>query len=217
MMRTSLWLYITLLVCSCSQQAEQKQTEQKQVAADPHSGHMKGSGGSSKYVDQVNSGEIKEDTLKGSPRRISMSNVGDVHVHITYSSPGVKGRTIWGGLVPYDQVWVAGAHKATSVNINGDIEIEGKTISAGTYAFFAIPGKKHWVLMLNKNYEQHLTDEYDSTQDVVRIKVQPQAVALTPRLIYAVEEKSADSGLIRLQWEKIKVEMPFTIHHSTRQ
>ncbi|NML21966.1 DUF2911 domain-containing protein [Pseudoflavitalea sp. G-6-1-2] len=215
-MRTSLWLYILLLACGCGEQTEQKKVEQKQAAPDPHSGHMKSSGGSSKYVDQVNSGEIKEDTLKGSPRKISMSNVGDVHVHITYSSPGVKGRTIWGGLVPYDQVWVAGAHKATSVNINGDIEVEGKTIPAGTYAFFAIPGKTYWVLILNKNYEQHLTDDYDAAQDVVRIKVKPQAVALTPRLIYAVEELSSNKGLINLQWEKIKVSLPFTIHHSTK-
>lgn len=211
MMRISLWFYLLLFAFGCGQQSEQKE-----APADPHSAHMKSSGGSSKYVDKVNSGEIKEDTMKGSPLKISMGNIGDVHVHITYSSPGVKGRTIWGGLVPYDQVWVAGAHKASSVAISGDVVIGGKTISAGTYAFFAIPGKQEWTLILNNNYNQHLTDEYDAAQDMVRVKVKPQTVPLTPRLIYGVEERTTDSGLITLQWENVKVAMPLSVHPSNK-
>lgn len=210
-MKNSWWICLVLLSASCGQNDQHI----KERATEAHGNHGNQTGGSASYVRKINSGELKHDTLKGSPKMVAMANVGDVHVHITYSSPGVKDRVIWGGLVPYDKVWVTGAHSATSVNINGDITVGDKVIPAGTYGFFTIPGKEKWTVILNKNHTQHLTDDYDPALDVVRVEVVPQDAPFTPRLVYSVSEISNKSGLISVQWEKIKIDLPFSVTAST--
>ena len=90
------------------------------------------------YVKHLNQGHIERDTLKGSPRLMESSINNDLKIDINYSSPGVRERTIWGGLVAYDQVWVTGAHRATSVNFSSPVIIDGTTIPAGKYAFFTL-------------------------------------------------------------------------------
>jgi len=162
------------------------------------------------YVDSVNNGSITADTLKGSPARVSMATIGDNHIHITYHSPGVKGRVIWGGLVPYNQVWVTGAHSATTVSFSHPVTIAGNKVDAGTYAVFTIPGETTWKFLLNKNHRQHLTDEYNAGEDVLNIPVTPETVALTPRLTYAVQQDDEQSGSIIITWEKKQLHIPFT-------
>lgn len=161
------------------------------------------------YADSVNNGIIAEDTMKKSVPRVAMQTVGNTHVHITYSSPGVKGRIIWGGLVPYNTVWVTGAHAATKITLNNAITIDNKKIEAGTYAIFTIPGEKEWIFILNKNYEQHLADNYSDKEDLLRFAVKPQANTMTQRLTYAVNKQADDSGSIEILWEKIKIVVPF--------
>lgn len=146
-----------------------------------------------------------------SPRMQAMANVGDTHIHIDYSAPSVRGRNIWNGLVAYDQVWVTGAHKATSVDFSTDVTINGETIPKGKYGFFTIPGEKEWTLILNKNHEQHLADDYDPALDVLRIKVQPQALSENVEMLqYEVIPSTGKEGKIAVAWEKIKVELPVT-------
>lgn len=165
--------------------------------------------GSSSYADSVNSGLIAKDTMKGSPARTAMNTVGGGHVHIEYHSPGVKDRTIWGGLVAYNQVWVTGAHSATSIQLSKPIQIGETKVDKGTYALFTIPGEKEWVFILNKNYEQHLADDYKDSLDVVRMTVKPLSTDLTQRLTYEVNKIDETNGLIVMRWEKIKIEVPF--------
>jgi hypothetical protein len=102
-----------------------------------------------------------------------MATIGGTTVHIEYSSPGVKERIVWGGLVAYDKVWVTGAHKATSVHFSKGVEINGRKIPAGKYAFFTIPGKEKWIVILNTRFDQHLADEYNEKEDVLRLEVSP--------------------------------------------
>lgn len=162
------------------------------------------------YADSINSGLILKDTLKGSPVRTAMDYIGNNHIHIVYGSPGVKDRIIWGGLVAYDQVWVTGAHKATSIEFSKDIIIADKKIPAGKYAFFTIPGKEEWTLILNKNWDQHLADKYAEKDDVVRLLVKPdQRENSVQRLTYSVEEGHDHEGRIVMAWEKIEVALPF--------
>lgn len=161
------------------------------------------------YLDSLQAGFIIEDTLKGSPTRVAMATVGKSHVHITYQSPGVKGRVIWGGLVPYNAVWVTGAHTATSVLVMHPVEIDGKRIEKGTYAIFTIPGEKDWIFILNKNYKQHLTDNYKQDEDILRMAVTPRENTYTPRLTYSVEAINDREGEIGMAWDKIKIEVPF--------
>jgi hypothetical protein len=145
------------------------------------------------------------DTTKGSPHRMAMANVGKAHVHIEYNAPAVRKRVIWGGLVPYGEVWVTGAHKATFISFSQDVEIAGKVIKKGKYGFFTIPNEKEWTLILNKNWKQHLTDEYTPKEDILRWKVTPEAHAHTERLAYQVIAEENKAGKVVFLWEKVKI------------
>ena len=154
----------------------------------------------------VSDGETKKPL---SPRRQVMDNIGKTHVHIDYSSPSVRGRIVWNGLVAYDQVWVTGAHKATSIDFSTDVIIDGKEIPKGKYAFFTIPNEKEWVLILNKNTEQHLADDYDEGLDVIRINAKPIKIEETVEaLTYEVIPENEKQGKIKISWGKISVELP---------
>lgn len=131
---------------------------------------------------------------------------------INYHSPAVRGRTIWGGLVAYDQVWVTGAHSATSLTTDKDITIGGKTLPAGKYALFTIPGKDEWTVIINKNWEQHLADDYSEAEDVLRIKVKPEATAQPQeRLRYQIVSETDEEGAIVITWDKLKVSIPVAV------
>ena len=103
-------------------------------------------------------------------------------VKIVYHSPGVRKRIIWGGLVPFDEVWVTGAHDATTLEIDKTFISRGKEIPAGKYAIFTIPGKNEWTVIINKQWKQHLASEYDEKDDIVRLKVKPVKVPHKERL-----------------------------------
>jgi hypothetical protein len=194
------YIPILFVVASCFSNGER----------DAHQSHIGGHAKSVNYADSINAGLIPKDTLKGSPARISMEHVGGNHVHIRYGSPGVRGRVIWGGLVGYDEVWATGAHNATSIDFSKDVVIEGKTIPAGKYGFFTMPGKEEWTLILNKNWEQHLADEYSVEDDVLRLTIKPEFLdEVTQRLTYSIEKESNLEGKIVMRWEKIRVTLPF--------
>jgi hypothetical protein len=162
------------------------------------------------YADSVNAGLIKEDKMKGSPTRMAMANVGASHVHITYGSPGVKGRNIWGGLVSYDVVWCAGAHNATWISFSEDVTVNGKPLKAGKYGFFIIPkASGPWTIIFNSDAEMHLADEYDQAKDALRLDVQPLADALEslPRLTFSVKEDSKGMGHILFAWDKKRIKL----------
>ncbi len=118
----------------------------------------------------------------------------------------MRGRIIWGGLVPYDAVWVTGAHKATTLEIGKDFIVGGKSIPAGKYAVFSIPAKEVWTIIINKNWNQHLADDYSETDDMVRIKVKPETTEeLTERLNYEIDQTGERSANIIIRWEKLRV------------
>lgn len=147
-----------------------------------------------------------------SPPATAMAMVGDAHIHIDYSSPGVRGRIIFGELIPYGELWRAGANNATWIESNKDLLINGQTLAAGKYAIFAIPNKDKWTLIINKNWNQHGTDKYDVVDDVLKMELQvSQKEKLQEHLEYQVIKTGNESGIISLAWEKSKVELPFKI------
>lgn len=155
--------------------------------------------------------QAERDTLKGSLKAVATGKIGGTVVTINYHSPAVRGRVIWGGLVPMDQVWVTGAHKATAVEFEGSVKIGDVELSAGKYGLFTIPGKDEWTIIINKNWDQHLTDEYDQKEDVVRITVKPEAKELNQeRLRYVIESEETETGRVVVYWEMVKVSLPVT-------
>ncbi len=155
----------------------------------------------------------KADTLKKSIAQEEHAQIGATHITILYSAPAVRGRIIWGGLVAYDQVWVTGAHKATSFEIDKKFKIGKQEIPAGKYAIFTIPGKDKWTVIINKNWNQHLADDYDAKEDVIRWEATPRATsALQERLNYSIVELSDTEASLVISWEKIKVSIPLTLN-----
>jgi hypothetical protein len=152
------------------------------------------------------------DTVKKSLPKEEHAMVGNAHITIKYTAPAVRNRTIWGGLVAYDQVWVTGAHRATSFEIDKDFEVNGKMILAGKYALFTIPGKEKWIFIINKKWDQHLADEYDEKEDVARVELKPEATdPIQERLNFAVNADDDTHARIVFAWEKIQVALPITI------
>lgn len=154
---------------------------------------------------------LVKDTSKKSIKSRAVGIINGDSVIIDYHSPGVRKRIVWGGLVPLDEVWVTGAHDATTLEFPKPIVINRKEIPAGKYAFFTIPGKKEWIIIINKNWKQHLASEYDNADDIVRLKVKPKKNAHTERLQYFIEAKDGGNGKIAVAWEKLRIEFPFLL------
>lgn len=147
-----------------------------------------------------------------SPHTSATAMVGGAHIHIDYSSPGVRGRTIFGGLLPYGKVWVAGAGDATWIEFNKDLIINGEVLPAGKYGLFVIPDTDNWTLIFNTQWNQHGTKKYDAKKDVLRMELTPQPLNnLVEHLEYKVTSKDSSTGTIALLWAKTKVELPIKI------
>ncbi|CAL2095572.1 conserved exported protein of unknown function [Tenacibaculum sp. 190524A02b] len=147
-----------------------------------------------------------------SPHTSTMAMIGDAHIHIDYSSPGVRDRIIFGGLLAYDKVWQAGAHMATWIETNKDLTIQGQELPKGKYGFFTIPSKEEWIIIFNSNWNQHGKDDYDEKDDVLRFKVKPTiSDKIKEHLEYKVSKISGDEGSISLTWEKVTVSFDFKV------
>ncbi len=134
--------------------------------------------------------------------------VGLTEITLEYSSPAVKGRKIWGGLVPYGEVWRTGANQATKLTFTKDVTIGNIAVPAGSYALFAIPTANEWTLILNKDFNQNGAFNYKREMDVVRVQAQPKPIAHRERLAYLVSDFTDDSASVDLEWEKLRVSMP---------
>ena len=141
-----------------------------------------------------------------SPPATATGTVNGATITINYSSPYVKGRKIWGELVPYDKVWRAGANEATLFETSKDIKVEGKTLAAGKYSLYAIPGEKEWTIIFNSQTGQWgvkmdgSTTE-DTAKDVLRVKVKPRkSKSFSERMVYVVDKEG-----FALDWENLEV------------
>jgi hypothetical protein len=146
------------------------------------------------------------DTIKTSLPALINNKIGTAHFTIKYHSPAVRGRVIWGGLVPFGEVWVTGAHSATTIESDKDFIINNKNIPAGKYSFFTIPSKDAWTVIINKNWDQHLADEYQQADDVIRFEVKPDTLDhIQERLMYDINQWAQKEGDIIISWERLRL------------
>ena len=145
-----------------------------------------------------------------SPKASVMQAVGLTDITIDYSSPGVKNRTIWGDVVPFDKIWRTGANSATKITFSKDVKIGGTAVPKGSYSIFTIPGKTSWTFILNKN-ETASTDEYKQDQDLLRLNVTPEACPMRERMGFSISDFNDDNAKINLEWEKVRITVPVTI------
>ncbi|HNP97724.1 MAG TPA: DUF2911 domain-containing protein, partial [Bacteroidia bacterium] len=125
------------------------------------------------------------------------------------SSPGVKGRVIWGEVVPYEQLWRTGANAATKITFSKDVKIGETAVPKGSYSIFTIPGKSTWTFILNKNASAS-TGEYKKEEDLLRMTVTPEAIPSRERLAFIFSDFNDDYAKINMEWEKVRITIPVT-------
>lgn len=141
-----------------------------------------------------------------SPKMTTTGKIGEANVTITYSSPSVKGRKVWGELVPYGKVWRAGANEATLIETDKDLTVEGKKLPAGKYSLYAIPGENEWQIIINSQTGQWGIERSGETtrnpeKDVLVVKVKPKkSTVMEESLVYKIN----NNGLV-LKWENVEV------------
>jgi len=144
-----------------------------------------------------------------SQHAVVMQQVGMAEIKIDYHRPGVKSREVWGKLVPFDQVWRAGANENTTISFSKDVIVDGKNVPAGTYGLHMIPTESDWTIILNKDYRAWGSFFYKEENDLMRFKVKPVTAEFQEWLIYTFDEVTPNSATASLNWEKLKV--PFKI------
>ena len=137
-----------------------------------------------------------------SPAATATGKIKDATITIAYSSPSVKGRTIWGGLEAYDKVWRAGANEATTFETSKDITVQGKKLPAGKYSFFLIPKESGtWTAIFNKEPKQWGAYKYEEAKDALRVDVKTKALPATQEtLLYKINNNG-----FTMDWDKISV------------
>lgn len=140
-----------------------------------------------------------------SPRKQATGKIGAATATVDYGSPSVKGRTIWGELVPYGKVWRAGANENTTFSFDKDVKIGKKTVNAGKYGFFIIPNENsEWTVILNSKNDAWGAFSYNQEEDVLRMEVKPVFMdGNQEALDYAIDKK----GIV-VKWEKVKIVIP---------
>jgi hypothetical protein len=152
------------------------------------------------------------DLPRPSPFAKVSQDVGLTTITVDYSSPGVKGRKIWGGLVPYGQMWRTGANTATKVTFSKDVTFAGKPVPAGTYALFTIPTATDWTVILNKKPDQPGTATgYKAEDDLLRVTLRPKAAPFRERLAFLVTDFTDDKAQLALEWEKLRLAIPIEV------
>lgn len=154
-------------------------------------------------------------TLKvpaASPTQTLKQNFGVGDIQIEYSRPSVKGRVIFGGLLPYGKIWRTGANGSTKITFSDDVKIEGNEVKAGTYALYSIPNKDAWELMLYKDLSLggNMAD-YKVENEILRFKVVPVAYAeKVETFTINLNDITTTSTTLELIWDKIKVPVKIT-------
>jgi hypothetical protein len=185
-------------------------------------------------VAQYTSAQVR--SPRPSQKASVMQTIGVTDVTITYSRPGVKGRTVWGDppatmaarakgeatldnqnerqkgepIVPYGHVWRAGANEATQFVVTDDVLINGQKLAAGSYSLHTVPGKDEWTIVFNGTANQWGSFSYDEKKDTLRVKAKPEWVTESQEwLAYNIEPVTDNSAQVSIRWEKLRV--PFTV------
>ncbi len=147
--------------------------------------------------------------LRASPMAVAAATLDDgTYVKVVYSSPRMRGRAIFGGLVPYGEVWRTGANEATEITITGPILLGEHRVETGTYALFTIPNQESWTIILNRALGQWGAYEYNDEADVVRFGT-PATTTNETHEAFTISIEAAESGAsLHLFWENTQVSLP---------
>ncbi len=152
---------------------------------------------------------IMLDLPRQSQHAVVTQRIGLTDITVNYSRPQVNGRPVWGKLVPYGEVWRAGANENTTVTFTDPVTIEGQTLDKGTYGLHMIPGENQWTVIFSKTSSAWGSFSYKQDEDALRVTVKPQAAEFHDTLTYDFDDVKPDSAVVTLRWEKVAV--PFKV------
>jgi hypothetical protein len=149
-------------------------------------------------------------TLPEASQRAAVSQrVGLTEITIVYHRPLVGGRKVWGGIVPYGQVWRAGANENTTIEFSTAVSVEGQPLPKGIYGLHMLPAADSWSVIFSRNSSSWGSFTYNQAEDALRVTVKPLPAEMREALTYDFDNVKPGSAVVRLQWEKLAV--PFEV------
>ena len=146
-----------------------------------------------------------------SPSASATQLIGLTEMSVSYHRPGANGRKVWGALVPYDQVWRAGANQNTTVSFSSPVTVNGTKLGAGTYGLHMIPTSGTWTVIFSKESGAWGSFSYDQKEDAARVTAKPEAAEFQERLGFSFDEPTRDAVVLAMRWEKIRVPVEIKI------
>jgi hypothetical protein len=153
------------------------------------------------------------DLPRPSPNATVSQMVGVTEITIKYSRPGVKGRPVWGSLVPYGEVWRTGANENTTIKFSTPVKIDGHELPAGTYGLQTIPTAGEWTVIFSKDANEWGAFSYKQADDALRIQAKPQPAEFRERMAFEFDDVTDTAAKVVVHWEKLQV--PFTVEVDT--
>jgi hypothetical protein len=154
-------------------------------------------------------------TPRPSPDATVIQFVGVTEVKIDYSSPGVKGRKVWGELVPFGEIWRTGANEATTITFSDAVKINGNELPAGTYAIHTIPNENEWEFIFSKDTKVDGSSTFNKDNEVLRVKAKPEEHHFMERMTFLFTDVTDNSASVNLLWDKLNVS--FNIETNTKE
>src|SRR5207245_7808565 len=149
------------------------------------------------------------DLPRPSQHAVVTQRIGITDITLNYHRPLVNSRKIWGGLVPYGEVWRPRASENTTITFTDPVTVEGKPLPKGTYGLHMFPGEKEWTVVFSKNSTSWGSFTYDQKEDALRVAVKPQPADFHEALTYVFDALKPDSSIVTLRWQKVAV--PFKV------
>jgi len=146
-----------------------------------------------------------------SQHAVVTQRIGITDISVNYSRPLVNNRQIWGKIVPYGQVWRAGANENTTIEFTDAVSVEGKPLAKGTYGLHMIPGEREWTVIFSKNATSWGSFSYRQEEDALRVQAKPQASEFREALAYDFDEVKPESTVVTMRWEKVAVPFRVTV------
>jgi hypothetical protein len=150
------------------------------------------------------------DLPRASQHALVVQRIGLTDITINYHRPLANGRQVWGKLVPYGQVWRAGANENTTITFSDPVTIEGQALDKGTYGLHMIPGENQWTVIFSKNATSWGSFTYKQDEDALRVNVKPQSADMHDALAYDFDDLKPDSMVVTMRWDKVAV--PFKVN-----
>lgn len=154
-------------------------------------------------------------TPRPSPDATVTQMIGVTEVKIDYSSPGVKGRKIWGELVPFGEIWRTGANEVTSITFSDAVKVNGKDLPAGTYGIHTVPGESEWEFIFSKDTKVDGSSNFDKEKEILRVKAKPEEHHFMERMTFLFTDVTDNSASVNLLWDKLKVS--FKVETNTQE